>query len=159
MTQVGGGGGNGDPSPGPCAGRSTAADRPSRHAPAAAANSGIGLFSRPAQQFARRQRIGHLFGGQFKQCEAGDSGDLGSLTDPPVMGEGIHTSSPDARQAAPPRQEGAHIPTNICSKTGVARAPSTLSVSGHQLILKVSLVTDIRLKSSMNGCDRADYQA
>jgi len=80
MPQVGGGGGNGDHRPRPCAGCSATADCPSWHASAAAANGGIGLFSRPAQQFACRQRTGHLFGGQLEQCEAG-GGDLGSLTD------------------------------------------------------------------------------
>src|SRR6266481_1137751 len=85
MPEVGGGGGNGDHRPRPCARRSATADRPSWHASAATANGGIGLFSRPAQQFASRQRVGSLFGGQFDQCEAGDSGDVGSLEAPLII--------------------------------------------------------------------------
>src|SRR5260370_40209661 len=113
MPQAGGVGGNGDPPPRPGAGCSATADRPSWHASAAAANGGIGLFSRPAQQFACRQRTGHLFGGQLEQCEAG-GGDLGSLTN--LSGHG----GPDPHlfqttgSGATARAEGGHIPTNIC---------------------------------------------
>src|ERR1700688_3150520 len=79
MPQVGGGGGNGHYRPRPRAGCAATADRPSRHASAAAANGGIGLFSRPAHQFASRQRAGSLFGGQFDQCEARESGDVAAV--------------------------------------------------------------------------------
>jgi len=74
---------------------------------AAAANSGIGLFSMAGAAIrASSAKLAIYLADSLSNARPATAATLLS-TDPPVMGEGIHTSSPGARHAAPPRQEGA----------------------------------------------------